>query len=239
MRKRINLLAAAALSITALTGCRNFDCIYGSGNQVTQNREVESFTEIEVGGSIKLVLKQDSNPSLRVVADDNIQERIDARVQGNKLIIDMDNNLCESGPITVYATARTWEGIDASGAVEVISDGLLSGDRFKLDLSGSTKVKLNLNTGEMRTDASGATEVLLKGQARSHEIEISGSGEVEALDFVVGDYDIRTSGASELKINALNDLKVRSSGSSEISYRGNPKNVTNNNSGASSLNKIQ
>lgn len=239
MRNNITLLAAASLCITAISGCRNFDCVYGSGNQVTQTREVEPFNEIEVGGSIKLVLKQDSNASLRIVADDNIQELIDTRVNGNKLVIETENNLCDSGPITIYATARTWEGIDASGAVEVVSDGTLSGERFKLELSGSTKVKLDLNTGDMRTDASGATEVLLTGQARSHEIEISGSGEVEALDFVVGNYNIRTSGASELKINALNELNVRSSGSSEISYRGNPKNVNNNNSGASSLNKIQ
>ena len=239
MRNTITLLAAAVLGITALSGCRNFDCVYGSGNQVTQNRKVDPFTEIEVGGSIKLVLKQDSTPSLRIVADDNIQELIETRVHGDKLFIETDNNLCESGPITVYASARNWQGIDASGAVEVISDGILSGDRFKMDLSGSTKVRLFLNTGEMRTDASGSTEVMLKGQARSHEIEISGAGEVDALDFVVGNYNIRTSGSSDLKINALNELNVHSSGSSEISYRGNPKNVTNNNSGSSSLNKIQ
>lgn len=232
-------MTALCGAVFAIAGCRGFDCVYGSGNQVTETRNVEPFREIEVGGSVKLVIRQDSSTSLRIVADDNIQDRIETRVRGGKLHIEMDGNFCETGPITIYASSRTLEGVDASGAVEVISDGVLSAERFSLDLSGSTKVNLQVNTGDMRTDASGSTELILKGQARSHEIDMSGSGEVEALEFVVGNYRINTSGASELKINVMNDLDVESSGASEISYRGNPKNVRNHNSGASSLNKIQ
>lgn len=232
-------MAAITAALFSLSGCRGFDCVNGSGNQVTRTRNVESFREIEVGGALKLVIKQDSSTSLRIVADDNIQDRIETRVSGGKLRIEMDGNFCETGPITIYASSRLIEGVDASGAVEVLSDGTLSGERFTLDLSGSTKVNLLINTGEMRTDASGATEVTLKGQARSHEIGMSGSGDVEALDFVVGNYRINTSGASEIRINVLNNLDVESSGSSEVSYRGNPKDITNHSSGASSLNKIQ
>jgi hypothetical protein len=239
MISKIFFPAALVTIAIGFSGCRGMDCVYGSGNQVTENRNVESFSAIEVGGSVKLILKQDSTTSVRIVADDNIQDRIETRVSGGRLHIEMDGNFCETGPITIYATTRTLEGVDASGSVEVISDGTLSGERFALDLSGSTKVNLLLNTGEMRTDASGATEVTLKGQARSHEISMSGSGDVQALDFVVGNYRISTSGSTDLKINALNELHVESSGASDISYRGNPKNVKNSNSGASSLNKIQ
>ncbi len=239
MRNRIPLMAAITAALFSLSACRGFDCVYGSGNQVTSTRNVEAFSEIEVGGSIKLVLKQDSSASLRIVADDNIQDRIETRVRGGKLRIEMDGNFCETGPITIYASSNVFEGVDASGAVEVISDGTLSGERFSLELSGSTKVNLVINTGEMRTDASGSTEVTLKGQARSHEVDMSGSGEVEALDFVVGNYRINTSGASELRINVLNHLDVESSGASEVSYRGNPKDIANHSSGASSLKKIQ
>lgn len=232
-------MTALCGAVFAIAGCRGFDCVNGSGNQVTETRNVEPFREIEVGGAIKLVIRQDSSTSLRIVADDNIQDRIETRVSGGKLHIEMDGNFCETGPITIYASSRTLEGVDASGAVEVISDGVLSAERFMLDLSGSTKVNLQVNTGEMRTDASGSVELILKGQARSHEIDMSGAGEVEALDFVVGNYRINTSGSSDLRINVMNNLDVESSGASEISYRGNPRDITNHSSGASSLNKIQ
>lgn len=229
----------AVLVSAVISGCNNLECVSGSGNQVTQEREVETFTAIEVGGAIKLVIKQDSSHQLRVVADDNIQERIDTRVRGNTLFIDMDGSFCETGPITVYANANNLSGVSASGAVEVISDGKISSESFELNLSGASKVMLDLNTGDMRTDASGSTDVKLTGQARSHKIDISGAGEVNALNFIVGDYRIRTSGSSDLGINVLNNLDVESSGASEISYKGNPKNVSNRNSGSSSLNKIK
>ncbi|HAL83013.1 MAG TPA: DUF2807 domain-containing protein, partial [Mucilaginibacter sp.] len=39
-------------------------------------------------------------------------------------------------------------------------------------------------------------------------------------------------------VNVLNSLSVHSSGASEVRYRGNPANVTNNKSGASSVEKV-
>jgi hypothetical protein len=91
----------------------------------------------------------------------------------------------------------------------------------------------------VRTQSSGASEIFLKGQASSHEVELSGSSSIDALDFVVGKYRIESSGASNSKINVLSDLRVKSSGASDVEYRGNPSNVSNDDSGASSVRKIK
>ena len=224
--------------LLAITACNGFDCVDGSGKQVYQTRKVEPFTKVETGGSLKLVLKQDANQSVRIVADDNIQKSIKTYVDGNTLKIKMDGNFCNTGPITVYLSAKSYEGVDASGAVEVESDGKLQTKDFYLDLSGSSKVTLDLNAANVETKSSGASEIHLKGQASSHRIDMSGSGSVDAFDFVVGKYKIESSGASESKINVLNELSVHSSGSSDVKYRGNPQKVINDESGASSVKKI-
>ena len=231
----ISLVAAASL---IFSGCNRFGCIEGSGNQITANRTVEPFTFIETGGSVKLILKQGPE-SLRIVADDNIMEKIRTRVRGNTLTIDMDGNFCNSGPIIVYVSSKSYEGIDASGAVEIVSDGLLQVKDFELELSGSSKVDLNLNAANVLTQSSGSSEISIKGQASTHEVDLSGSSSIDALDFIVGRYRIESSGASESRINVLNELSVKSSGSSDIEYRGNPSKVQNDDSGASSLRKIK
>jgi hypothetical protein len=230
----ICLLSAAGL---LLSGCNRMGCVSGSGNQVSKTRSVEPFTFVETNGSIKLVLKQGPQ-ELRIVADDNIQEELRTRVSGNTLSIDSRSNLCNSGPITIYLSSQGYEGIEASGAVEIVNEGLLQVKDFELDLSGSSKVNLNLSAANVSTRSSGSSEISLKGQASSHEVELSGSSSVEALDFVVGKYRIESSGASESKINVLNELEVKSSGSSDVEYRGNPSKVRNNDSGASSVRKI-
>jgi hypothetical protein len=175
---------------------------------------------------------------VRIVADDNIQRLIETDVNGNTLNIGMEGNFCNTGQITVYLSSKNLEGIDASGAVEIESANTIKTKDFLLGLSGSTKVTLDLNASLMQTRSSGSSEIYLKGQAGTHEINISGSGEVEALDFVVGKYNIESSGASECNINVLNELHVSSSGSSDVKYKGSPQKVTNDNSGSSSVKKI-
>lgn len=239
MNKSSLLLTGLILfTVLGISACNGFDCVNGSGNQVSQNRSTDSFTKIETSGSMKIVLKQDSASNVRIIADDNIQREIETRVHGNTLVIDMKGNFCDSGPITVYLSSENYEGIDASGAVEIESDGKLNVNDFELELSGSSKVSLDLNAATMRTSSSGASEINLRGQAGSHNLDLSGSSSVKALDFVVGKYRIESSGASDSRINVLNELNVSSSGSSDIQYRGNPARITNDDSGASSLRKI-
>ena len=230
----IGMLSLSAL----LSSCNPFDCVRGSRNLVSQNRKVEAFTKVETSGSIKVVLKQSTDYGLRITADDNIQKEIETYVRGNTLIIDTDGNFCDSGPITIYVNSPEYEGIHASGAVEILSDGKLTVKNFELDLRGSVKVDLDINAANMKTSSSGASEIFLKGQAGSHELELSGSSSVEALDFVVGRYRIENSGSSNSRINVLNELNISSSGSSDVEYRGSPSSIKNNESGASSLKKI-
>ncbi len=238
--KRSTLILSGILvfGVLLISSCNSFDCVSGSGKQISENRNVGPFSKIETSGSIKIILKQDSVNNLRIVADDNIQREIDTRVKGNTLVIDLDGNICDPGPITVYISSKNYEGIDASGAVEILSDGKLNVNDFDLDLSGSSTVDLVLNAANLRTSSSGASEIRLAGQAGSHDLDLSGSSSVEALDFVVGKYRIESSGASNSRINVLNELIIRSSGSSDVQYRGNPSKISNDDSGASSVRKI-
>lgn len=238
MKKIFLIFSITLLSVLVLSSCSEMNCISGSGNQVEENRNVDPFTRIETSGSMKIVLSQDSLSSMRIVADDNIQKEIQTRVKGNTLLIDMDGSFCDSGPITIYLGSKTFEGIDASGALEIVSEGKLNVQDFTIDLQGSSKVKLDLNAANLMTSSSGSSEIILKGQAGSHDLDLSGSSKIEALELIVGKYRINTSGASYSRINVLNELDISSSGASEIEYRGKPVKITNNESGASSLKSI-
>ena len=238
MKKNSSLFSILALCILLLSSCSEVNCISGSGNQVAENRKIDPFTKIEASGSMKLVLIQDSLSSLKIVADDNIQKEIQTRVKGNTLIIDMETGFCDSGPITIYLSSKNYEAIEASGAVEIVSDGKLNVQDFVLDMTGSSKVNLDLNAASLKTSSSGSSEINLKGQAGSHDLDLTGSSEVEAVDLVVGKYKLRSSGASHSRINVLNELDISSSGASEVEYRGKPDRITNNESGASSLKVI-
>jgi ribosomal protein S25 len=229
----------ALLSVSLLSSsCRRFRKVHGSGKAATEKRTVVEFTKVDVSGGLKVTLTQDSSSVVTVTADDNLLKYIKTEVEGDKLRIYTTRNLDSRTELRIGVGLRKLEDLEVSGAVEVSSIGRITTGNLDLHLSGSTKLDMDLNAADVHTDGSGSTELKLKGQAASHNVSMSGSGDIDALDFVVGKYNIETSGASHCKINVLKDLSVHTSGASEIEYRGSPSNVSSDKSGASSITKI-
>lgn len=231
------VVLAAVVSFSSLSSC-GFECINGSGHRVSENRKVGDFTRIDVSGGFKVTLKQDSSLAVNITADDNLLKYIKSSVSGGKLRIYSKKNFCNTGELLVTIGVRNLDEIKASGAVDVASDGKINTQDIDLKLSGVSKVTLDLNAKNVRTEGSGAIELYLKGQASSHDVDLRGSGKISALDFVVGNYTIQTSGVSDCEINVLQSLSVNSKGASSIKYRGNPSSVSNHKTGASSIEKI-
>ncbi|MBK0383434.1 DUF2807 domain-containing protein [Pedobacter sp. SD-b] len=220
--------------ILAISAC-NSECIKGSGNQKTEERSIPEFSKIEFEGNIKLTLYQDDNTSMNITSDDNILKEIKTSVDGDVLKIKIKGNYCDLGPIEIVLHTKKINKIDASGSAEINSATAIKSDNFELDLSGNSNVNLELVTGRLDVQSSGSAAINLKGQARENNLEMSGSTQLEAFDLVVGDYNIKSSGSSDCKINVLNSLNVKSSGASNIQYKGNPKTVNNDKSGSSDL----
>jgi len=231
------LVILSGISLLFLSSCR-LNCVHGSGNKSSETRKMSDFTKIDISGAYKVTLKQDSSFSLTVNADDNLLKYIKTEVTDGKLKIYNKKSICNSGTMTVTLGVRDLKSIEASGAVEVMSDGKIVVQDLKFDLSGATKINMDLNAANVTTEGSGATRITLTGQASKHSVDLSGAGKINALDFVVGDYNIETSGATKCEINVLNSLNIHTSGASSIRYRGNPKTINNDKSGASSVNKI-
>jgi len=232
------ILAVAALaSVATLSSCR-FNCKRGSGNQVTENRSLAGFSEIEISGDYQVNIKQDSNYAVNITADDNLMQYVKTEVNGDRLKIHTSRNICNAGPFIVNISLRELNFLRGSGAIKITSVGKITTKDLQLKLSGATKVNLDLNADNVRTTGSGLTEINLRGQASSHVVEMSGSGTLNALGFVVAKYSIESSGISHCKINVLNELNINSSGASDVQYKGNPSTVNNNKAGASTLQKI-
>nr|WP_294945133.1 head GIN domain-containing protein [uncultured Mucilaginibacter sp.] len=231
------LLAVLSLSLLS-SSCRRFRKVHGSGKAATEKRTVVDFSKVDVSGGLKVTLKQDSSSTVTITADDNLLKYIKTEVDGDKLRIYTTRNLDSQTELIIGIGLKKLEALEASGAVEVSSIGRITTGNLDLGLSGSTHLDMDISAADVHTDGSGATELKLRGQAASHHVNLSGSGDIDAFDFVVGKYSIETSGASHCKINVLKDLSVHSSGSSEIEYKGSPSNVSSDKSGAASITKV-
>lgn len=233
------ILLAAGFAVAGSVSSCMINCVHGSGHQATENRRITSdFTRLEVSGGFKVVLKQDSSGKITLTADDNILKYIKTKNEDGTLQIFTHKNICNGGSMTVTIGVKNLEAIRASGATDISADGKLICKDIEFHFSGMSKLDLNLNAASVTVETSGTSELNLHGQASSGHVETSGMIQMHAFDFVVSDYDISTSGASHCEINVLHSLHVSSSGASEIKYKGNPADVSNDKSGASSLEKV-
>jgi hypothetical protein len=240
MKKGFNYIIVfiAMLSITAGASSCMFHCVHGSGHQTSETRTLSPFTKLDVSGGFNLVLKQDSSTKITITADDNLLKYVKTNVEDGVLHIYTKKNICNSGSMTVHVGIRQLEEIKGTGAIEVTAEGKIVTKDVAFRTSGASKITLDLDAANVTTETTGAGELYLTGQASSHHIETSGVAKVHAYDFVVGNYYINTSGAGECDINVLHSLEIHSSGASEVKYKGNPTNVTNDKSGASSVEKV-
>lgn len=238
MKKQLLLiLSGVFLNFFVLSSCGN-SCEKGSGKTASEDHKTEAFTKLNVSGSYKIVLKQ-GNPSIKVTADDNLLKLIETKVSGDELTIKTKSDICNAGMMEIDISNPDFQAVKSAGAVDLSSDGRLTLKDFVMELAGISKVNLDISAAKVKTLASGSADINLKGQASGNNVTLSGKGNLNALDFIVADYRIETSGLSNCKVNVLNELSVNMSGAGSVAYKGNPAKINNEHSGVTSIKKIQ
>jgi hypothetical protein len=240
MEKRYSklLVAFTVCAVVFTSSCGLVDCTKGSGHPATQQRKVSDFNKINIAGSFRITLKQDSSLNISITGDDNLLKLVETNVSDNVLIIKMDKEACPNNQMTLTIGVHNLKAIEAAGALELYSNGLLNVQDMKLNFSGESRIKLNLDAANLTTTVSGDADITLNGQADTHLVNFSGSERFNAFGFVVSDYDIQSAGNDECEINVLHSLNLHTSGVSTIKYKGAPVRLVNEKSGSSTLERV-
>ena len=235
MKKIVQFLCIIPVLLSAC----NTKCIEDSGKHIEKKVSFTAFEKIEVSGAIKLVLKQDSSYVVKIATDSNLMDYVTVEQKGSKLNISMKkSSYCGADSIVVEAGIGKLTEITASGAVRTLSNARINTGDLKLNLSGSTETVLDVNASKITSIIDGVGKMKLYGQAGAHQLSITGTGDIDASDFITGIYNIEITGNAKANINVLNELNVRTEGASDIHYKGNPKKVNEKKSGAATLEKV-
>ena len=187
----------------------------GSGNVVTESRDIRDFKGVDVSGVFQVEIKAQEDFNVEIEADDNLLPLVKSEVRNGVLHLETEGRLsCENG-LKVRISAPDINEVQASGA-------------SKVNLGG-------IRNSELRADTSGASRISLAGETANLFLEVSGASSVDAENLKAGTADVSASGASRVSTFALDELRARASGASKVSYFGNPKNIEKSSSGASSI----
>ena len=185
-----------------------------------ETRTVGAFTEISLGGSSRVLVKQGSPQSVAVEGRKEDLADFETEVQGSQLRLkfrDQEGRLFNSkshGPVTVYVTAPSLKALRVGGSGKLEVNGPLQADAMTLAVSGSGDLAVpQLKTDRLETTVSGSGDVTVSGTATSNDIRISGSGKVKAHDLKTETSRARISGSGDAHVYASRTAEGTISGS--------------------------
>lgn len=207
------------LLMALATGCKigSISGIKGSGNLKTESRSVAGFKEIKAENAVELEITVQKDFSLTVEADDNLLEQVKTEVSGNTLKISTKDSFNSKNKIKIKLSLPELTYLDLSGA----SNANVSG----------------VKTDSLKLNASGAARIKIDGEVKSLEATASGASGIDAEGLKTENAKANASGASHVTVSPTGDLDAEASGASSVTYTGEPKNIKQNASGASTIKK--
>lgn len=186
-----------------------------------QERNVEPFDGIEVGGAFTVILRQGDPQMVKVETDENLQSRVATEVVNGELRIS-GKSMNNPGKLSVYVTVRQLHSLNVSDAASVKGENKLTSDHLRIETSGAAKVSLEIETTKLDTEVSGASDLKLSGSAVEHTSELNGAGQLKALDLFTSKSTLDISGAAEGRITAKDEINADVSGAGKLTYYDEP-----------------
>jgi hypothetical protein len=216
--------------------------VKGDGNITTQEKQVSSFSEVDVSGAIDLYVTLGDLKPVRIETDQNLQQYIVVRQDGNKIHIDTKDGfrLDPTGKLKVYVTSPSYSDIDVSGACNIIGENKISGNGdLSLNVSGAGGINMEVEVPTLKADISGSGSIALKGKTKDFSCDLTGAANAKCFDLLTENTTIEISGAGDAEVFASIKLDARVSGAGSVKYKGGAASVNQKVSGAGSVSKVE
>ena len=217
----------------------------GSGNVVSEQRDVANFNKIQAAAGIDVYFSI-GDKNVKVVADDNLIEYIKTEVKDGRLYIGRTKNktfrkvtkteVYVSAPELVEAKATSGADFEAKGIIKAKSfiassssgaDLEIQLDVNTLEASASSGADLEIKVTANAIDASASSggEVSLSGTSKTATLSASSGANIDAYKLTVEDCISNASSAGSIHVTVTQSLNGKASSGGDVRYKGNPAKV--------------
>ena len=205
MKKIFFIIFLTTANIITIISCTAVNSIKGSGNIISENRELTNFNSIHLIGSMDVNINSSDEYNCNIVGDDNIMPYIKTEVTNNNLQISIKKNYSSTEGLKVNVNAPNYDEVSITG----------SGDVNLIDFKNDN-LSLNID---------GSGDIAGNGDVQTLIAKINGSGNIMLKDLKSKTTKITINGSGDAKIWASESISAVINGSGDIKYYGNPINV--------------
>lgn len=225
-----------------LSSC-SWRTIKGNGNVVTQTRNESDFQNVKSAGSFNLYVLQGSAFSVRISAEENLQQYILTERRGNTLVIKVRKgvSLRPRDEMKVYVTAPVYKIVSIAGSGDVTAPNILrSSEKMVFEITGSGNIRMaDVDAPEIQVKIAGSGNVELAGQTRQAVYRIAGGGNIRADKLLAENAAVQIAGSGNVWVYASTLLDVHIAGGGDVYYYGAPETIKQQIAGAGRISKAQ
>ncbi len=244
--KNITFLAAILLiGAISFTSCDDNDCVEGMGSTVTVDLDLPEVHSVIANGAFNITFEQAPEQRIQAVGQQNIIDDLSLDVSGGVWDMELDENCYRNFELTIRIFVPDVNSIEINGSNDVVINSFDSLDAlviessgsgvifqsgtlniegmFRVLSSGSANVTANFNAGQTEVEITGSGDIKFDGTTDSFNIDIDGSGNINAFGLQTSACDIDIRGAGNVNVNVSDTLNVKISGSGSVCYRGDPE----------------
>jgi hypothetical protein len=205
--------------------------IKGSGVLISEERELPFFHSISMNTVGLVTISPGSEQHLEVTSDDNIMEYISIRVENDRLIIELDNDVTLSEyEILIDVTMTELKSLVTNSAGSIKGLNTFEENNVNLTINSAGNISLDLKANQLNSMINSAGNLLLSGQVTYHNAILSSAGNLSAFDLATETTVvlINSAGNAQVTVSKLLDVTINSVGC--VYYKGYPEIIQNINS---------
>jgi len=212
----------------------------GSGNVITETRNVTSFDSIKVDYPAQVTVTQGKTESVKIEAEDNLLPNLQTRVRSSTLEIVYKvsgaKHINPTKPVKIRIVVKELKNVSFDSAGDLTLNGIDT-DALDISVSGAGNLKVNdLATKKFSVDLSGAGNMSATGEANDFRLTINGFGSFNGKELHNKTAHVNLSGAGSATVWVDETLDASISGAGSINYYGSPS-VTKQVSGIGGVSK--
>lgn len=214
----------------------------------SEEKPLDSFDRIVASQYVNVFLEKGEKESIRLEYAGVDPDVVNVKVRRKKLHIYLEDaklvgkqekfyyngtkqtrSMYRGRSVTAYITYKELRGLEIRGEEELVCNGAINADHFKLKVYGETRVKLaSLQTNKFKASVYGSNDIEIKSGTAGHQLyRLFGENKINTQHLSSNTTASRIYGEGRLTINANDELKITAFGEPEIRLSG-PAHINKN-----------
>jgi len=211
--------------------------VKGNGNVTEEVRQVSEFDQIHVSRGMNVYVSQGSPAKVVVIADNNLHEVIETKVEGGILKVYVNENIRWAKEKKVMVTVEKLSGLETSSGSNAWSQNQIMSENLEMKASSGANITMDVNAKYLKADCSSGANIKISGLAKDADLETSSGANLKGEELKAENCKMKASSGGNVSSTVNGRLEAKASSGGNVVYYGEPTETDVNTSSGGNIHK--